>query len=411
MTPASPSLPSPLKHARHALDRAAKTLRIGQWIPGLIILAAAAGMVASNVLLFQNAFLALFLAIIFVVFVAGQVVALSQGRRLRRIIVSADRTLQVLAEAGTEPDLEELRRRLEGDVPAGPLRDLVLRWTELGLQNSKEGYDTLLDDALDRRAIEDGRMLGIHAMLNRTTLKLGFLGTLIGIILTFPPMKRAVLGLSDSDGELKFIRDIALAIDGDQYAILSTLIATGLSILAEFLTIQIMERVLHGLDVVQSEVNDWNAICLQPVIVRRREQGNRAAELERSQGRMEIALMRAQQTLERHLTELTQAMHDAGNQLGQVVEIQSAVGKRLDELAAYETLAEAMARSQQALDRHLTSLTDAMRVSASQLGQVSEAQALLGRRVTELTEYERQYRTFLSSKLKASAPDGLCGGT
>jgi biopolymer transport protein ExbB/TolQ len=403
------SIPSPLKHALHTLVGVRKSLRLGLLLPLPIILAAGITMVLANIFLLQNAFLAFFLAIIFLVFVAGQAVALSQLVRLRKSLDSTEKTIRALVEAGTEPDLQTLRDRLEEDVPEGLLRDLILRWTELGIRGSEGGYDTLLDDALDRRAIEDNRMLTLHATINRTTLKLGFLGTLIGIILTFPPMKRAVLGLSDSDGELKFIRDIALAIDGDQYAILSTLIATGLSILVEFVTIQLLERILHGLDMVQSDVNDWNAMCLQPAIARRREDMEPAAELEQSQSRMELALLQAQQTLERHLTDLTAAMHAAGSQLGQVIDIQAAVSTRLEELSGYERLAASMSQSQQTLERHLGGLTDALRISGTQLGQVADAQSLLSRRVTELTEYERQYRAFITAKQKSATPDSLRG--
>jgi hypothetical protein len=234
---------------------------------------------------------------------------------------------------------------------------LVLNWLDLGLRGSREGYDTLLEESLDRRSISDTRMLSLHSAINRTTLKLGFLGTLIGIILTFPPMKRAVLGLSDSDGELKFIRDIALAIDGDQYAILSTLVATGLSILVEFVTIQLLERILLGFDVVHSNVNDWNALCLQPSIARRHDAAHRASEAEKHQERLEKALVQAQLTLENHLAELLGAMHFAGTQMGKIGNIQ---------LAAEE-------------------------------------------RIARLEQYERQYRSFLAAKREAATPEDAPG--
>jgi hypothetical protein len=398
-------IPSPLRNATASLARVRKVIRLGLLLPIPIIVIAAVSMIAVNVLLFQNAFLALFLAIIFVVFVAGQLIAFSQLRAMRQPLVSAEKTIQALIEAGAEPDLEALRDRLEQDVPEGSVRDLVLKWAELGVEGRTDGYEMLLDDALDRRALHDNRLLGTHTMLNRTTLKLGFLGTLIGIILTFPPMKRAVLGLSDSDGELKFIRDIALAIDGDQYAILSTLIATGLSILVEFITIQLLERILHGFDLVQSDVNDWNAVVLQPAVGRRRQ----GADLEKSNARMEIALIQAQQTMEQHLKGLTVALREASQQLGQVVDIQVAVSKRIDELAGFERLAAAMIVAQQTLDKNLEGIQKTQHGSEAQLGQIAEAQSQLSKRVAELSEYERQYRAFLGSKQKAAAPDNLRG--
>lgn len=408
--PASPHV-SPLQRAASSLARARATLRLAILLPIPMIIGAGASMLYASVYLFQNAFLSLFLAIIFVVFVAGQLLAFRQLRRLRRALASAERTVQALAEAGDEPDLENLRTRLAEDVPPGEMRDLVAGWIGLGLQGAREGHATLLEDSLDRRAIQDSRLLGIHATINRTTLKLGFLGTLIGIILTFPPMKRAVLGLADSDGELKFIRDIALAIDGDQYAILSTLIATGLSILVEFVTIQLIERVLQSFDTAQSEVNDWNVVCLQPAIGRRLDGAQASAALDRSRERMETALAEAQRVLEKHLSALTEAMRTAGAQLGAVVDIQSAVGKRIEELAGYERLAAAMAASQRELERGFDSLAGVVRASSQQVGQVADAQAQLGRRVTELAEYERQYRDFLAAKSRAAAPGNLRGGT
>jgi len=408
MTSTSPfprPVPSPLRHATGTLARIRRTLFLAILVPLPIVVIAAVSMVAVNVFVFQNAFLALFLGIIFVVFVTGQLVAFKQLRAMRVPLASAEKTIKAMIEAGSEPDLEALRDRLEADVPEGPIRDLVLRWTELAVEGRTDGYEMLLDDALDRRAIEDSRLLGLHATINRTTLKLGFLGTLIGIILTFPPMKRAVLGLSDSDGELKFIRDIALAIDGDQYAILSTLIATGLSILVEFITIQTLERILHGLDLVQSDVNDWNALCLQPAVARRRQ----GADLEKSNARMELALIQAQQTMEQHLAGLTGAMREAARQLGQVTEIQSAVAQRLEELSAYDKLLAALHQSQKALEQTVGGIGETVRGTSAQVGQVADAQAQLNRRVTELAEYERQYRAFLTAKQKAATPENLRG--
>jgi biopolymer transport protein ExbB/TolQ len=357
MNNATPSQASPLLQARESLSRIQRRVRFGIRLPLPIIVLAALAMLWSNLYLFHHAFLSLFLGIIFVVFVTGQVVAYMQLRAMKPVLDSAEKTLDALAEAGGDPSLEALQSRLRYHVPPGDLRDLILNWLELGLQGSKEGYDTLLEEALDRRSINDNRMLSLHGTINRTALKLGFLGTLIGIILTFPPMKRAVLGLSDSEGELKFIRDIALAIDGDQYAILSTLVATGLSILVEFVTIQLLERILLGFDVVHSNVNDWNALCLQPAITRRRDTAHRAAEMEKHQERLEKALVQAQLTLENHLAELMGAMRFASRQMDQIGQIQ--------------TTADA--------------------------------------RIVRLEEYERQYRGFLAAKRDASSPAEAAG--
>jgi hypothetical protein len=403
------TLNSPLRQAQVALARIQRTARLASYLPLPIIAATIFALWSTSSQWSHDIFLAFFLALIFVVFVGGQVVAFIQLRRMRPGMEHAEMTLRMLLEAGEDPNLEELRRKMMAGIPESPLRDLILRWLDLGIEGNTDGYETLLENDLDRRTLHDNGILSLHSTINRTTLKLGFLGTLIGIILTFPPMKRAVLGLADSEGELRFIRDIALAIDGDQYAILSTLAATGLSILVEFVTIQTLEHILTGFDVVQSRVNDWKVVCLQPAIARRREDKGMTEGLEGSHARMELALMQAQQTMENHLTELTGAMHSAGMQLDQVLRIQSVVGKRVEELAEYDKLATAMLQSQQALEMHLAGLAEGLRTSASQLGQVVQVQSLVGKRVTELNEYEKQYRSFLAAKQQATAPGSLRG--
>ncbi len=409
MTPQTTIMSSPLLQAQEALKRIQRTARLASYLPMPIILATALALLLSSSHWSHDLFLAFFFGLIFMVFVAGQVVAWVQLRRMRPAMLHAESTLRLLIEAGEDPNLEDLREKLVSQIPESPLRDLILRWLDLGIEGNLDGYETLLENDLDRRTLHDNGILSLHSTINRTTLKLGFLGTLIGIILTFPPMKRAVLGLSDSEGELKFIRDIALAIDGDQYAILSTLAATGLSILVEFVTIQTLEHILTGFDVVQSRVNDWKVVCLQPAIARRREDKGQTEGLEGSQARLELAMMQAQQTMESHLTELTSAMHSAGMQLELVLRIQAAVGKRVEELSEYDKLATAMLQSQQALEMHLAGLSEGLRTSASQLGQVVQVQSLVGKRVTELNEYEKQYRSFLAAKQQATAPSSLRG--
>lgn len=398
-----------LSGARRAAEKVRRTLWLGQWLPVPMVLLMGSALGIANYFLFQNPFLSLFLGLIFAVFAAGQVAAFLHFRKMHPLLRSAEETLRAVSDAGSEPDLQKLHADLERNASGGPLRELILRWTELGLQGRTEGHDLLLEEAVEQRSAQDNRVLSIHHTLNRSTLKLGFLGTLIGIILTFPPMKRAVLGLSESDGELRFIRDIAHVIDGDQYAILSTLIAVGVSILVELLTIQLLERSIHGFEEIQSGINDWHALCLLPAIAKRKEKAVLANELEKSQERMEIALIRAQQTLENHLTELTGAMHAAGAQMEQVVQIQESIKRRLDDLAGYDKLALSMMHAQQTLNRHMAGMTEVMQTSSAQLEKVSHAQALLGRRVTELSEYEAQYRSFLTAKRQAASPEDFRG--
>ena len=348
---------NPIDLARDTLDRLQGRARFGARLPVPIMTLATISLLVTNIYLFHNAFLTLFLAIIYAVFIAGQVAARKQFRDLGPELDSTEKTLKAIDAAGDAPDLDKLRETLRQDVPQGEIRNLVLGWIDLGLQGRDDGFETLLEEALERRSIQDGRILSLHATLNRTTLKLGFLGTLIGIILTFPPMKRAVLGLSDSEGELKFIRDIALAIDGDQYAILSTLVATGLSILFEFVTIQLLERLFLGLDLVQSRVNEWQVKTLRPAFSVRRDEVRLIEEAEKNRTRLEKALVDSQLTLEKHLVELAAASRAANHQLGEVARVQ----------------------------------------------------LLMEERMARLAEYERQYRDFLGAKRGASAPEGMQG--
>ncbi len=328
---------NPLQQARRALQRIRKTARVCAIFPLPIVLAATAGFwyyVQAN--LSTDPLLLFFIGLIYAIFVAGQLLAVFQMRRLLPGVASTEKAVQVLSEAGDEPDLEALRLALLQKAPGGHLRDLLLRWIELGLRGDTHGSDGLLDSAWERRATRDHRVISLHVSLNRTTLKLGFLGTLIGLILTFPPMKRAVLGLADSQGEFRFIADIAKAIDGDQYAILNTLIATALSILIEFVTIQLLERVLLGFDTVNSHINDWNLTRLQPWIRKRYGAERELRTVEERRGQMEQALMQAQLALEKHLAGITEALRGAATQLEQITRVQALVGKRVAELAEYE---------------------------------------------------------------------------
>jgi hypothetical protein len=180
----------------------------------------------------------------------------------------------------------------------------------------------------------------------------GFLGTLYGLILTFPPMKRAVMGLADSEGEMRFIRDISKAIDGDEFAILVTLGATALSILIELVTVQILERALGGFDMVNSHINDWNVTRLQPWV--RKRYGTDARQR-------------------------------------QVIENQA-------------TLETKMSQTQIEIDRNLGRAIEAIAKTTKQIENLSLVQASVGRRLAEMVEYERQYRSFLQTKQQSAGP-------
>jgi hypothetical protein len=338
----------PLAQAKRTLLSIRKMVRISFLIPIPVLLIATYGFFKLDPKWIMNPFM----VIIFAIFTTGQVVAVFQMKRMLKGVKNTEKAVAVLAESGDEPDLLHLRDKLLTKAPAGHLRDLLLRWIELGLRGETVGSESLLDNAWERRTHHDNRSVSLHVSLNRTTLKVGFLGTLYGLILTFPPMKRAVMGLADSEGEMRFIRDISKAIDGDEYAILVTLGATALSILIELVTVQILERALGGFDMVNSHINDWNLTRLQPWI-------------------------------RKHYTT------DARQR--QVIENQA-------------TLEVKMSQTQIEIDRNLTRAIEAIAKTTKQIENLSQVQASVGRRLAEMMEYERQYRGFISTKQQAAGP-------
>ncbi len=405
---------STLRQGLQQLEDARRVVRRGRLLPLVAALVGAIALVALNILMFHNIYLSLFLGVVFAGFLAGQVLAYRQLGVIRDDLENDGLALRTIAQAGNGFDPADLRRRLREEAPSGEIRNLVLGWLDLGLKGQGEGYDSLLEETLERRSNNENRVLSVHDTINSITLKLGFLGTLIGIILTFPPMKRAVLGLSDSDGELNFIRDIALAIDGDQYAILSTLIAIGLSILIESITIQILERLFRGTGTVLSHVNEWNTLTLQPILAARRDEAARAEAAERNRARLEEAVVGAQAALERRLSVLAAAAQAADERIQGLLGAQRAMEDRAHRLEEAERNHARLERSvtvaQAELEKHLSALATATAAAHGQLDEVARLQMLMGERMARLAEYERQYRDFLSAKSRAVAPEGARGG-
>lgn len=282
-------------------------------------------------------------------FIVGQGVLQWQLALLLKRAASARSVLKLLKKAGTSPDLAQLENALMG-LQHDPMRDLVLGWIDLERNFKGDGSLELMQNSIERRSLRDLTELGVHAMINRVVLKIGFLGTLIGLLFTFPPMKRAVLGLSGSDGEMTFIRDIAKAIDEDAYAIQATLIATGLSLLLETLVVQILERFYCRFELVESLLSDWNLMVLRPSARRRSEV--------------------------------------------------DPTGSAEDNLRLQARLAQ----GQQILDAHLRQLLDTLKKTGESVESVARSQAVLESRVSEIAQWEKDYRAFIATKERASAP-------
>jgi hypothetical protein len=277
-----------------------------------------------------------FLDIMFLIFIAGQMIAFFQIRGFGKRLRTTSATVNLLAQAGDKPDLQALYSTLSTQAGSCAERDLVMQWLELGTKGESQSCTQLAVTAQERQADAAAGTIGLHTILNRTQLKMGFLGTLIGLAQTFPPMKRAILGLSDSGGQMRFVRDIATAIDGDAYAILTTLVATGLSVLVETLSIQVLDRFLGAFERIFGYLNDWYLCVVQPVVQRDYSAAGHQNVLiekqaENARHRTEVQVM-----VEKHVREMAGIMKLSFEELSELGGMQKAANERLSRLMEYE---------------------------------------------------------------------------
>ena len=339
----------PIWHAERELQGVCRDARIGLLGPPFLLGFGFWGVIRLDPAWMHNPVMLLILAL----FVAGQLMLWRHLVMIRKGAASTLAVIGLLREAGPEPDLAGLRSDLMNHKD-GPTRDLVLRWVNLGLQGIIEGSDQLIENASERRFIRDQKLASLHISVNRNILKIGFMGTLIGLLLTFPPMKRAVLGLSESSGEMGFIKDIAAAIDHDAYAILATLVATGFSILLEAVVVQALERILTRFEIADRHLADWSVTRLQPMALR-------IASVHRSPAPPARPYVTALPPM-------------------------SLPGTREEMDAHFQLLLETIARTGQTVEA------------------VARAQESLAGRVEKLLEFESHYRDFLAAKSAAVAP-------
>jgi len=285
------------------------------------------------------------------IFLLGEILFLLQIRQILTRTKRARAVLGTLLQAGSSPDLPSLERALR-NVAQDPFRDLVLGWLEMGrLPGGRGCEDDLARNSSERRVLRDDGLLATHATLNRVVMKVGFLGTLVGLLLTFPPMKRAILGLSGSEGEMTFIRDIAKAIDEDAYAIQATLVATAISLLMETFVAQVLERLTSRFALIETLVADWRLLVLHPAS----KQNPRLFDITANGG--------------------------------------AAVGSGATE-----------SRLEIHLEARLAQMEDALGRTDSCLERLIQAQERIGNSVADLADWERDYRAFLAAKDRASAP-------
>lgn len=288
-----------------------------------------------------------FSAVIISIFVIGQILGLYQYITYFLKTGKLNHIIDIVNgqnEIKSTDDVERLTENIKRKAKDSDDKTLFINWLQLALANKHSATTEITENAFNRQELKKEKVGYLHILINRITLKLGFLGTLIGLLMTFPAMKSAILGLNNSNGEMTFITDIARAIDGDQYAILTTMIATVLSLMAEFITIQLITRSSINFEIIMSHLTDWYQTTIVPIF----EDDSENEELSR---------------------------------------------KKRD--------------AEQAIAENLVTLTALSQKTAVELEKMVTFQEHLSNRVHKLNKYEESYRSFLSGKAETTAPAPL----
>lgn len=276
------------------------------------------------------------LALIMGFFIATQLITMYQLATLVRGTKRSDKVIETLRGAwghGVQTTLQALQK-----APSCHLRDALYLWVQQVQLGDLESFESLQDRQHDRRGEIAAKKVGLHIALNRASLKLGFIGTLIGLLLTFEPMKDALITLQKDDGELGFISDIARAIDGDQYAILATLIASALSVIVETVNMQWLERILAKFELMNNHMEEWSLTVLLPWA------RSQAVDL---QGDEVLAL---QKQMNENLRLLKDAAAQTQAELHHLVELQSETSQRLQTMSKQEEAFKQFLRSKAGLE-------------------------------------------------------------
>lgn len=346
-----------------------------------------------------------FTVIIVALFVLGQVMAFKQFllsfiglRKIRALI----KTISINKDLDTLDDLVGLAANIRNSVPHSDMRSLVLNWLDYRGDSTVKRNDVLENNSYVRMDLKKEKTTYFHVLMNRITLKLGFLGTLIGLMKTFPDMKRAILSLSEIGNERAFVTDIASAIDGDQYAILTTLIATILSLFAEFLTIQLINRFAVNSEIIVSYLTDWYHTRVEPLYAH-----GAADSLER----MEKQFANAEEVLAENMQVLTSLADRNAKQLEKLAEFHDTIEKRVTELESYENhyrnLIKTKSKAEEHLVGHVKVLTEVAAKTGGHIEGLVSTQEELGLRVENLSKYEEQYRSLIAVKDEVGVPTNL----
>ena len=344
-----------------------------------------------------------FTVVIVGLFVFAQVLALKQFiiffmdfRKLKSLID----TIAKGSKLNEVDDLIQLAESIRLQVPHSDMRSMVLNWLDYRGDSTVKRNDVLENNNYIRMDLNKEKSSYFHILMNRITLKLGFLGTLIGLMMTFPKMKNAILSLDGSNGEMSFVKDIAAAIDGDQYAILTTLIATVLSLFAEFLTIQLMTRFSINQELITSYLTDWYHTRVEPIYSN-----------ESSHSKTESELSKVQGVISENIKKLTTVSEQSAVQIKRLSDFFTIMDKRVSELESYEKfyreLIDTKSSAEERIASNVQQIGEFAQQSSEQLVSLTSSQELIGARVDELQRYEEQYRSLISSKDSASIPSSL----
>ncbi len=346
--------------------------------------------------------------VIIAIFIFAQAFALFQFIKDLIAVKKTKKLVNAIAtgvELDQLDDLKTLAQSIRDTAPHSDVRTMVLNWVDYRGESTVKRNDVLENNSYVRMDLDKENTTYLHTLMNRVTLKLGFFGTLLGLMKTFPKMKNAILSLEGSTGEgqMTFINDIAAAIDGDQYAILTTLIATILSLLAEMFTILLITRAAITREKVMSYLTDWYHTRVEPLYTN----GSTEDSLEK----MESTFSRAEEVLAQNMQVLTTLAEKNAVQLNNLAEFGEIIDKRVSELESYEKhyrdLLETKNKAEEHIAGNIKILTDVADTTGEQLKGLVSSQEIIGARVENLHSYEQQYRSLISNKDKASVPSEI----
>ncbi len=392
----------PADIAEKQSSRHYKTLGIGIFVPILLVIGVIGLLfffqdeLYGNVSWFRDPFTVLIVGL----FAFGQFLALKQFFAWFSNAGKVNKLVSAIAQArdlDKLSDLVALGEKIRATVPHSDTRSLVLNWLDYRGDSTEKRNDVLENNSYVRMDLTKEKISYFHVLMNRVTLKLGFVGTLIGLMMTFPAMKRAIQALPESGGEMTFVTDICRAIDGDQFAILTTLVATVLSLLAEFMTIQMINRFSVNEEMIMSYLTDWYHTRVEPLY---------SHGANDSVGRIESSFSRAEELLAQNMQVLTSLAKKNAEQLASLSDFHATIEKRVSELESYETHYRSLLSTKNEAEQHLAGniriLTDVAKKTGEQLKGMVSSQEIIGARVENLHFYEEQYRILKSSSDESS---------